>query len=272
MLRPRQALSPTILETAAGRYLDGYDAKKVEPSYMITAFAATPLGIEHLRGAMHQADHTIRPQLLLEDTNPSYYRTVKAFERREGLPVGNVRVVYNGCGTLVGQMQAGQRPDAFFACDAKYLDDPLKKDDPDGKKIKDLFLDATEISKNKLVIMVPKGNPKKIRGLRDLTRKGMRIGVGDEHKCAMGALTEETFKQGNIRGRVNIVVRSGTGDMLVNQLRTGSLDAVVAYVSNAVPAADQLEALAIDIPCALSVQPVAARKDSPYRQLTLEES
>jgi carbamoyltransferase len=77
--------APTILETAAERYLEGYDAKKVEPSYMITAFAATPLGIEHLRGAMHQADHTIRPQVLLEDANPSYYRTIKAFERRTGI-------------------------------------------------------------------------------------------------------------------------------------------------------------------------------------------
>ena len=48
----------------------------------------------------------------------------------------------------------------------------------------------------------------------------------------------------------NVKVQSPTGDMLVNQLRTGSLDAVVAYVSNAVPAADQLEAIAIDIPCA----------------------
>src|SRR5262249_30228513 len=35
---------------------------------------------------------------------PAIEETVKAFERREGLPVGNVRVVYNGCGTLVGQI------------------------------------------------------------------------------------------------------------------------------------------------------------------------
>ena len=65
----------------------------------------------------------------------------------------------------------------------------------------------------------------------------------------------------------NVKVQTPTGDMLVNQLRTGSLDAVVAYVSNAVPAADQLEALAIDIPCAIAVQPIAAGKDSKHKQL-----
>jgi len=77
--------APTILDTAAGRYLEGYDAKKVEAPYMITAFGATPLALEHLRGAMHQGDQTIRPQVLTEDANPSYYRLIKAFERRTGV-------------------------------------------------------------------------------------------------------------------------------------------------------------------------------------------
>ncbi len=83
-------------------------------------------------------------------------------------------------------------------------------------------------------------------------------------------LTQRTFKEGGVQEQVmkNVKVQSPTGDMLVNQLRTGSLDAVIAYVSNAVPAAEQLEAIAIDIPCALAVQPVAAGKDSQYRQLT----
>ena len=77
--------APTILDTAAGRYLEGYDAKKVEAPYMITAFGATPLALAHLRGAMHQGDQTIRPQVLTEDANPSYYRLIKAFERRTGV-------------------------------------------------------------------------------------------------------------------------------------------------------------------------------------------
>ena len=65
----------------------------------------------------------------------------------------------------------------------------------------------------------------------------------------------------------NVVVQTPTGDMLVNQLRTGSLDAVIAYVSNAVSAADALEAHAIDIPCALAVQPVAVSRDAKHPQI-----
>ena len=65
----------------------------------------------------------------------------------------------------------------------------------------------------------------------------------------------------------NVKVQSPTGDMLVNQLRTKSLDAVIAYVSNATEADDELEAVAIDIPCAVAVQPFAVSKDTPHRQL-----
>jgi ABC-type molybdate transport system substrate-binding protein len=55
--------------------------------------------------------------------------------------------------------------------------------------------------------------------------------------------------------------------MLVNQLRTGSLDAVVAYFSNAVSAADSLEAYPVDVPCALAVQPVAVARDASRKQI-----
>jgi len=77
--------APTVLETAAHRYLENYNPKKAEAPYMITAFKATALGIKHLRAAMHQGDHTIRPQVLVEDANPEYYRLIQAFERRTGV-------------------------------------------------------------------------------------------------------------------------------------------------------------------------------------------
>ena len=62
----------------------------------------------------------------------------------------------------------------------------------------------------------------------------------------------------------NIAVQSPTGDLLVNQLRTGSLDAVVAYVSNAVGSGDKLSAIAVDLPCAIAAQPLAASRETAY--------
>lgn len=187
---------------------------------------------------------------------PAIEQTITAFEEREGV---RVLRVYNGCGILVGQMRAGERPDAYFACDRSFLD-----------QVNDLFLDAVDISTNQLAILVPQGNPHAIRNLKDLGKPGLKVGIGHEKQCAMGVLTQRTFRQGSARAEAmkNVVVQSPTGDLLVNQLLTGSLDAAVAYVSNAKSAGDKLEAIAIDLPCAQAIQPVAIGKDSVHKYLT----
>jgi ABC-type molybdate transport system substrate-binding protein len=203
---------------------------------------------------------------------PAIEDTIRAFERREGLPEGNVRVVYNGCGTLVGQMQAGGRPDAFFACDARYFDNKLDESAPASPRVRDLFLDATDISANRLVMLVHKGNPKKIRQLKDLARDGMRVGVGDESKCAMGALTHAVWNANRKRDPglppLKVTTVAGTGDELVNRFTAApsKLDAVVVYLSNAKLVEDKFDIVPIDLPCAV-VQPVAAAKDSDHKHL-----
>jgi molybdate transport system substrate-binding protein len=186
---------------------------------------------------------------------PAIEETIAAFEKREGVRVTHV---YNGCGILVAQMRAGEHPDAYFACDQSFM-----------TQVHDLFLDATPVSTNRLVILVPKGNPHGIRSLADLAKPGLKVGVGHEKQCALGALTQKTLSEtGTLAGvRNNVKVQSPTGDMLVNQLLTGSLDAVVAYVSNAADNADRLEAIPVDVPCAVAVQPLAVGKDSDFKHL-----
>lgn len=77
--------APTVLDVWASRYLEDYDPERVKAPHMITAFRATPLGVHHLRAAMHQGDFTIRPQVLERDVNPGYYRLLEGFERRTGV-------------------------------------------------------------------------------------------------------------------------------------------------------------------------------------------
>lgn len=77
--------APSVLDTYATRYLEDYEPERVVAPHMITAFNATPLGIKHLRAAMHQGDFTIRPQVLKKEANPSYYKLISSFERRTGV-------------------------------------------------------------------------------------------------------------------------------------------------------------------------------------------
>src|SRR5262245_16793018 len=103
------------------------------------------------------------------------------------------------------------------------------------EQVKDRFEAPSDVSLNQLVILVKKGNPFEVKAIKDLGKPGLKIGVGHEKQCALGVLTQETLRQSKVQSDVmkNVVVQTPTGDMLVNQLRTGSLDAVIAYVSNA---------------------------------------
>ncbi|TWU25400.1 putative binding protein precursor [Novipirellula galeiformis] len=187
---------------------------------------------------------------------PAIEDTIAAFEKREGIKVNRV---YNGCGILVAQMKAGQHPDAYFACDSEFMN-----------QVHDLFPEPVPVSQNELVILVQKGNPKNIRSLRDLTRKDLRVGIGHEKQCAMGWVTQNTFRESGIQQEVmpNVTVQSPTGDMLVNQLLTGSLDTAVAYLSNAAGASESLDAIRIqDISCSVATQPWAVAEESKYPEL-----
>lgn len=187
---------------------------------------------------------------------PAIEQTITEFERQEG---ARVTRVYNGCGILVAQMKAGQVPDAYFACDTEFMN-----------SVRDQFAAPLDVSQNELVILVQKGNPHKIGSLRDLTAPGLRVGIGHEKQCAMGWLTQRTFKESGYQAEVmkNVVVQTPTGDMLVNQMRSGSLDAAVAYLSNAAGAADSLEAIRIrGLACSVATQPFAVSKDSAHKHL-----
>jgi molybdenum ABC transporter molybdate-binding protein len=186
---------------------------------------------------------------------PAVEKTLVGFSEREDVRITRV---YNGCGILVAQMKAGARPDVYFACDESFM-----------KDVADLFPEPQAVSLNQLVILVHKGNPHGIKALKDLAKPGVKLGIGHEKQCALGVITQETLRQTKLNEAVmkNVVVQSPTGDLLVNQMRTGTLDAAVAYVSNAAGSADYLDAVAVNVPCALATQPIAVGKDSARKRL-----
>jgi molybdenum ABC transporter molybdate-binding protein len=187
---------------------------------------------------------------------PAIEDTIRQFEEREAVRVSRT---YNGCGILVAQMQAGQHPDAYFACDEEFM-----------RLMQSLFPAPIAVSQNELVILVQKGNPHGIGSLRDLTKPGLRVGIGHEKQCAMGWITQKTFDESGLKTELmkNVTVQTPTGDMLVNQLRAGSLDAAVAYLSNSAGSADVLDAVQIQgIPCSVATQPWAVSCESRHSRL-----
>ena len=262
-----EAIHIPELEAAVSKVAIGVIASSKQPSAALH-FARYVAAQD--RGQKHYIEHKFQvatgdtwadvPEISLfagSMLRPAIEDTITKFEKREGVRVNRV---YNGCGILVAQMKSGQHPDAYFACDREFMN-----------QVPDLFPTPTDVSENELVILVQKGNPQKIADLNDLARKGLRVGIGHEKQCAMGWLTQNTLKEGGVQKEVmeNVTVQTPTGDMLVNQIRTGSLDAAVVYLSNAAGAKEELDALRIrGIECSIATQPFAVSKETKFPQLT----
>ncbi len=181
--------------------------------------------------------------------------TIQQFEQREGARV--IRV-YNGCGILVSQMKAGQHPDAYLACDTSFV-----------PPVQDLFTDPVNVSETDIVLLVAKGNPLEIRTLEDLGRPGLKIGVANVEQSTLGALTDRLLRELGLQERVapNIKVRTPTADLLVNQMRTGSLDVVVVYEVSSSQVRDALTLVPIKHPWAKAVQPYVVGKQGKHQML-----
>jgi ABC-type molybdate transport system substrate-binding protein len=182
--------------------------------------------------------------------------TISEFEQREGVRVNRI---YNGCGILVAQMRTGHLPDAYFSCDASFLDLVAGEFEP-----------GRVVSSNRMVILVQRDNPRGIASLADLADEGCRVGLGHPTNSALGALTRELLVSdgaADALGRTdNVLVESATGDFLVNQLRTGALDAVIVYASNAAHVLDELELVEIHNPARMATQPFAVGRNSDHKR------
>ncbi len=168
--------------------------------------------------------------------------TIQEFESREGVTVERV---YNGCGILVAQIKAGQRPDAYLTCDISFMD-----------MVHDKFMDITDVSNTKILMAVKQGNPKQVTGLNDLLKEDMRIGVCNPQQSALGELTKRLLEQKGIWEQMlpNVYSQTPTADLLVNQLRTGSLDAVIVYEANISKVRDKVTVIPIDDSKAIAFQ------------------
>jgi molybdate transport system substrate-binding protein len=178
------------------------------------------------------------------------------FCQREGVEITRV---YNGCGILVGQMNAGATPDAYFSCDQSFLD-----------QVADRFQPGVIVTQNPIVLVTASGNPHQLQSLSDLTKAGLRIGLAHPEKSALGHLTRQLLREKDLEQAIldsgNLKQEAPQGDLLVASMATGALDAIVVYKSNAIGQEGRLQIHPIDSPLALARQPYAIANSSPYPQ------
>lgn len=187
---------------------------------------------------------------------------ILAFEKREGV---TVNTVYNGCGILTGQMRTIRQdqggagfPDVYMACDRYYLEN-----------VREWFQEDADISHADIVLAVPKGNPANIQSLDDLTREGIRVSVGQPEQCTIGALTRIMLQKSGIYNQVmsNVVMQTASSSMLIPTVTTKSVDVTIAYITDTKAESDKVDAVTIDLPFAVAIQPFSIAKSSDHKYL-----
>lgn len=226
--------------------------------YLAACDRGAPIFTRHHYAATGGDAWSVTPELVLFSgamLRPGMEETLKNFETREGV---RITTVYNGCGILCAQMRAGERPDGYFSCDTSFMN-----------SVSNLYLDPVTVTDNDLMLLVPKGNPQHLRTPADLLRPGLRVGLPHHEKSAMGNIAWKLLVALGVYDKLgtNLKVESPTGDFLVNQLRTGSLDAIIACRSNLTGVRDYLEGIPIEHPLAHMAQPYAVGRNSRYAQL-----
>jgi ABC-type molybdate transport system substrate-binding protein len=215
-----------------------------------------------------------RPALVLMAgamLKPGIDDLVKSFGEREGV---TINTVYAGCGIHVAQMKAmkgkfsaaSHFPDAYFSCDVSFM-----------SQVQQWFEASKVVSRNDMVLVVPKGNPAGVKSIKDLARPELRVGLAHPVNSALGALTDDLLKKLKLHDKVydparkHPVVHSDAGHALVNQMRAGALDLIVVYRSNVLSSPENaekyLDVVEMNLPEAVAIQPYAVAKDSRHKHL-----
>jgi len=148
---------------------------------------------------------------------------------------------YAGSELLISRIKLNRRGDLYMPGDKYYIDLAAEEGLVVGGKTICYFVPT---------ILVQKGNPMGIIGLRDLVKPGISLGLGDPRACAIGRKSRKIFAKNNIpwsEVEKNLRYQSLTVNELGGQIQTGSLDAVIIWDAVANYYADHAQMVTIPL-------------------------
>ena len=153
---------------------------------------------------------------------PPVEELVKQFEKEHGV---TIKVDYAGSEVLLGRIKLSGKGDLYMPGDVHYVELAEQAD---------LIAASEPVCYFVPVILVQKGNRKRIKTLEDLTRADVKVGLGDPKACAIGRKASKIFIKNKIdEEKVNVKYRSATVNNLGTQIKMDVLDAVIVWDATA---------------------------------------
>jgi len=135
--------------------------------------SATPIGA---------ADKIELNALIASNAEGAFTEIIKAYEAKH--PGVTIKAQWLGGATIAKTIDENSGPADVAMAGSSVLD-----------RVKNLIDSPTPILQNKEVILVPKGNPAKIAGLKDLANPGVKLSLGTP-ASAVGTLASQVIQKG----------------------------------------------------------------------------
>ena len=184
----------------------------------------------------------------------------------EQYPGVTVKGTYDSSGKLQTQIEEGLDADVFMSAATKQM----KALDEEGMIASDTITDLLE---NKIVLIVPAGNEKKLEKFEDI-EKADSIALGDPASVPAGQYAQEALTNLGIWDKIQDKVSFGTNvTEVLNQVAAASADAGIVYATDAASMADKVEVVAEAPEGSLSkkvIYPVAVVKGTAHEEVAKE--
>lgn len=136
----------------------------------------------------------------------------------------SVNLIFGGSGTLLSQIQLSKKGEIYLPGSPDYII---------IAKRKSLILNDSVQIVSYLVpaIITPAGNPENINSLQDLTRPGIRIGIGNPKTVCLGLYGIEILEKNNLLKPVmaNVVTFGGSCSRTANLAAMNQVDAILGW-------------------------------------------
>lgn len=141
-----------------------------------------------------------------------------AFTEKTGV---KMEVTYANAGQIQAQIRTAQEGDFFIAGAVEEL-----------KPVEAWVSARRDLVRHIPVLAVARGNPKQLRGIKDLAGSGIRVVLGDAKATPIGKIADRAIADAGIAGKVNVVSRGVTAPSIFNALNVGECDAVIVWKEN----------------------------------------
>ena len=150
---------------------------------------------------------------------------------------GGLRYSFAGSDQLALQINEGAPADVYAAASPRY---------PQLLFRKGLIEKPVVFATNKLIVLVPRSNPARIRSVYDLRRRGAKVVIGDK-SVPIGSYTRQILDALGITNDVlaNVVSQETDVKGIVAKVALGEADAGFAYVTDARAVARKVETIGL---------------------------